>query len=342
MALHKGGDFVEFHIEADVRFVAAIVIHSVVPAHSRNRVRDGHVQHILEKSPHHSLEGVEHVFLLHEGHFAVDLGEFRLAVSSEVLVTETAHDLEVAVVTGHHKQLLEGLRRLRKGVELSRIHSGRHHEIPGSLRSGFDEIRSLDFKEGLGIEIVADFVRNLVPQFESLAQRVAAKVEVAVFRTEFLSAVADILNRERRGLCLVQDLEFSNFDFYVSGRHLGVLAGTLYDLSGGLYHEFPSERSGCLHEFSFRGVDDQLGDAVAVAQVYESHTSEFAAFLHPPGESDGFACIFYAELSASMCSVHIFNNLFSVNQALGNMPCPQKSSKIKQIKLNRISLNDKN
>ena len=332
----------ELHIEADVRLVAAVEIHSIVPAHSRNRIRNGHVQHVLEKSPHHSLEGVEHVFLLHEGHFAVYLGELRLTVGTQVLITETAHYLEVAVVTCHHKQLLEGLRRLRKGVELSRIHSGRHHEIPGSLRSGFDEIRSLDFKEGLGIEIVADFVRNLVPQFESLAQRVAAQVKVAVFRTEFLSSVADILDGERRGLGLVQDLERCHLDFYVSGRHLGVLAGTLYDLSGGLYHEFPSERSGCLHEFSFRGVDDQLGDAVAVAQVYESHTSEFAAFLHPPGESDGFACIFYAELSASMCSVHIFNNLFSVNQALGNMPCPQKSSKIKQIKLNRISLNDKN
>ena len=162
-------------------------------------------------------------------------------------------------------------------------------------------------------------MRNLVPEFESLAQRVAAQVKVAVFRTEFLTSVADILDGERRGLGLVQDLECCHFDFYVSGRHLGVLAGTLYDLSGGLYHEFPSERSGCLHKFSFRGVDDQLGDAVAVAQVNESHTSEFAAFLHPPGESDGFACIFYAELSASMCSVHIFNNLFSESRGLTNL-----------------------
>ena len=162
-------------------------------------------------------------------------------------------------------------------------------------------------------------MRNLVPEFESLAQRVAAQVEVAVFRTEFLSAVADILNRERRGLCLVQDLEFSNFDFYVSGRHLGVLAGTLDDLSRGLHHEFTSEGSGCLHKFPFRGIHNQLGDTVAVAQVDECHTSEFATFLHPPGESDGFACIFYAELSASMCSVHIFNNLFSESRGLTNL-----------------------
>ncbi len=64
--LRKVGDFVELHAVADVRLVGAVVVHRVVPAHPRNRVRDGHIEDILEKSPHHSLECVEHILLLHE------------------------------------------------------------------------------------------------------------------------------------------------------------------------------------------------------------------------------------------------------------------------------------
>ena len=60
-----------------------------------------------------SLEGVEYVLLRHEGHFAVNLGKFRLAVGPEVFVPEALHELEVAVVAGHHQQLLKGLGALR-------------------------------------------------------------------------------------------------------------------------------------------------------------------------------------------------------------------------------------
>ena len=64
-------------------------------------------------------EHIQYILLLHEAHLAVDLGEFWLAVGAQVLVTEAAYDLEIAVVTCHHQELLEGLGGLRKGVELS-------------------------------------------------------------------------------------------------------------------------------------------------------------------------------------------------------------------------------
>ena len=153
MSLHQGGDFVYGHSEANVRLVGTVVVHGVVPGHARNRIRNLHTYGIPEHLPHHALEGVEHVFLLHERHFTVYLGEFRLAVGTEVLVTEAAHYLEVPVVAGDHKQLLEGLRGLRKGIELARVHPGRYHEIPCSLRCGFDEIRGLDFHESLLVKV---------------------------------------------------------------------------------------------------------------------------------------------------------------------------------------------
>ncbi len=51
----------------------------------------------------------------------VNLGELGLAVGAQVLVAEALDDLVVAVVAGHHQQLLEELRRLRQGEELARV-----------------------------------------------------------------------------------------------------------------------------------------------------------------------------------------------------------------------------
>ena len=53
-----------------------------------------------------ALDHVQDVVLRHEGHLEVELGELRLPVRTQVLVAVTAHDLEVAVQSGHHQQLL--------------------------------------------------------------------------------------------------------------------------------------------------------------------------------------------------------------------------------------------
>ena len=93
-----GAEVVDLHSEADVRLVGAVLVHSLIPAHARERVRDVHAEGVLEHLPHHTLEGLEHVLLLHEAHLAVDLGEFRLAVGPEVLVTEAPYYLEIPVI----------------------------------------------------------------------------------------------------------------------------------------------------------------------------------------------------------------------------------------------------
>ncbi len=123
MSLHKVGYLIYFHSETDIRLVRTIEIHGIIPAHARNPVCNLNIQDILEKSPHHALECSKHVLLLHKRHLTVYLGELRLTVSTQILVTETAHNLEIAVIAGHHEKLLESLGRLRKGVELARIHA---------------------------------------------------------------------------------------------------------------------------------------------------------------------------------------------------------------------------
>ena len=142
---------------------------------------------------------------------------------------------------------------------------------------------------------------NLVTELEGLLKRIPAKVEIAIFRTEFLAAVAFILDGERRGVGLIEHLDSAKADFNVSGRHLRVFALALYNSSGHLKHPLTAYGRGCLDKLcGSRSVNHELGDAITVTQVDEGHSAKFPGFLNPSGKSNDLAGIFYAELSASM------------------------------------------
>jgi hypothetical protein len=51
-------------------------------------------------------------------------------------------------------------------------------------------------------------------------------------------------------------------------------------------------------------VENDLSDAIAVAQVDEGHASHLSDSLHPAGEGNGFSCICEAKLAASIGPVH--------------------------------------
>ena len=198
MTLGQISNFMDGHAETYIRFVRTVLVHGIVPAHARKRIRNIHVKNTLEELSHHRLEGIEHILLLHERHLAVDLCKLRLTVSTEVLVTEAAHNLEIAVVTGHHKQLLECLRRLRQRIELACIHSGRNHEVTRALRSRLDEIRSLYLHESLVIQEITDHMRDLVTNHERILERISSEIQVSVLRADIITAVALVLDSERR------------------------------------------------------------------------------------------------------------------------------------------------
>jgi len=71
----------------------------------------------------------EDIFPRHERHLQVELGEFGLPVSPQILVTHASRDLEVLFIPGDHEQLFELLRALRQGKELARLDPARNHVI---------------------------------------------------------------------------------------------------------------------------------------------------------------------------------------------------------------------
>ena len=133
-------------------------------------------------------------------HLAVDLGKFRLTIGTQILVAEALHHLEVPVDTGDHQQLLVGLRGLRKGVELSRIHPRGDDKVSRALRSGLDQERRLHLHKLLSIEVATDQLCHPVAEGEIAHHIGSANVEVAVLHPQLITAIRLFLDREGRGL----------------------------------------------------------------------------------------------------------------------------------------------
>src|SRR5688572_9362780 len=97
----------KLHPEAEIRLVAAVIAHRLIVGHPEEGSMELLAEDGLEEVLGHSLEGVEHIVALHEGHLAIDLGELGLAVGAQVLIAKALHDLQIAIEAGYHQQLLE-------------------------------------------------------------------------------------------------------------------------------------------------------------------------------------------------------------------------------------------
>ena len=122
MALDNGSYLMHLHPKPQIRFVASEIVHCLIVGNSLKRLVELNTLDILEKMLYKPFKHLEDIFSLHKTHLTVYLGEFRLAVSSQILISEASYYLAIAVKSGHHQELLESLRTLRKSIEFTRIH----------------------------------------------------------------------------------------------------------------------------------------------------------------------------------------------------------------------------
>lgn len=151
-------DLIEFdqrHAKAQVGLIRSVKANRVIVLHP-GEFGQFNVFEFLENVAGEAFEGIEDLLLGNEGHFAVNLREFRLTVSAEVFVAEALHDLEVAVVASYHQQLLEGLWALRKGVELAFIEAAGDHEITRTFGRRLNQEGRLNLHKVLTAEVSAD------------------------------------------------------------------------------------------------------------------------------------------------------------------------------------------
>ena len=109
----------DLHAKAGVGFVTAEAVHRVLVGKSREGCRDFDAFRLAEDSGDDFFHQREDFVLRGKRGLDIELGEFGLAVSAQILVAEAAGDLEILFHTGDHEELLVLLRGLRERVERS-------------------------------------------------------------------------------------------------------------------------------------------------------------------------------------------------------------------------------
>ena len=142
------------HVETQVRFVAAVLVHGFVPGHALHGGLYLHAQSAFEHVGDEAFHHVHYVVHFHKGHFHVQLCEFRLAVRPQVFVPEATGNLEVPFIATYHQQLFENLGGLGQRVKLAGVHTAGHQIVPGPFRSALAQHGSLNFQEAVVVHVV--------------------------------------------------------------------------------------------------------------------------------------------------------------------------------------------
>ena len=309
------GNIVDFEIEAKVRLVGTVLEHGFVPLHATDMLRRFEVPNLAENVRDELVEHFHDFVLVDERHFDVDLGEFRLTVCAKVFVAEALGDLEVAVHAGNHQKLLVLLRRLREGVELARVHTGRHEVVTCAFRSGLAKARSFNVFKTVCIEKVVHGLEETALEEELLLNPRTAKIQVTVLQAKvvvFLAFFVRVVDGERRSEGGVQNFKLICLDFNFTGSELvvGIAFFTGIYLTSHVNDVFITELFRCLQNFGIViRVENDLRFAKLVAEVNEDDSTVVAAAIHPTGECYSLANIFLAKLAAVMCAFHKVNFL---------------------------------
>ena len=116
--------------------------------------RDIYTESIFEYFAEEPLDESVHVIWSNKGCLDVNLGKFRLAVSSKIFIAEASGDLEVFFNTTTHKKLFILLGCLWQCVKLTGVHAGWNEEVTGTFWCGLGKDRRLDFTKTIGVEEV--------------------------------------------------------------------------------------------------------------------------------------------------------------------------------------------
>ena len=133
-----------------------------------------------------------------------------------------------------------------------------------------------------------DGLNHTAPQEESVGHRLATDIEIAVLQSQALvDRLVGLVDVERRRLRLGQDLDLTRPKLDLPRRHARVLGPGQARATSPATVTTNSLRTRLRDLVGLRRVglvDDDLGDAVPVAQVQEDELAVVAAPMHPPGE----------------------------------------------------------
>ena len=268
---------------------------------------------LLEDPAQHRLDRREHILLRDEAHLDIELIEFAgAAVGARILVAETGRDLEIAVEARHHDELLELLRRLRQGVEFSRMQPGRHQKIARAFRARSGEDRRLELEKSLCLHARAEGIDDLPAQHDVLMQLFPAQIEESIAQPHVLGIVLLAEHGHRQFGGGSQNLDLGHIDFDEAGRHFGIFGArwAAPDRSVDPDHPFRAKLLGLGESRRIR-IHHALGYAIMIAKIDEQDAAMIADTMAPAGETNRFAGVGFAQGAAAMGTVAVHNKVTS-------------------------------
>ncbi len=264
------------------------------------------VQHFLEQLADHALGQAHDLGLVQEAGLDVDLGEFWLAIGTQVFVTEALGNLVVAVETGDHQQLLEQLWRLRQCEEAAGVGAAWHQVIARAFRRGAGQNRRFHIEEAVFVEKASNAAGDARAQAQLVGHLRTTQVDETVAQTRFLTNVGVFVERERRGFGFVQHVELIAEDFDGTGGHVAVHSTfrATADLAGDLHDVLAAYTVGCGEGVGAIRIENDLGHALAVTDVEEDHPAVVPATMDPAAKGDFLAVQALVQLAAIMAAHH--------------------------------------
>ena len=225
-------------------------------------------------------------------------------VGPRVLVAEAASDLEVPLEPGDHQELLQLLRRLRQRVEAARDQPAWDQEVAGTFRRALDEDGGLDFEEVPLVEEVANVLHDTVPERHHVEHPPPSQVHEAVLEPEKLVHLRVFVHVERRSLGAAEHCGTRREDLDGARGQLGVLGPfrTALDTADDLHDPLVPERFGNPVGLGGEvGIEDNLNQPVAVAEVYEDETAMIPPSMDPARQGNLCAGVLRPETAAADC-----------------------------------------
>ena len=256
------GELDELETEPQVGLVGPEPVDGLVPRDLGHRC-GAFPDDLLRGLGHGFADDGPHVGTASEAHLQVELGELELPVGPQVLVSQAAGDLVVAVDAAHHGELLEQLRALRQRIEAALMQPAGHHEVAGAFGRGGHERGRLDLGELRRLHRAPDRGVHPRPVDQVALHAGVPQVQVAVANAQHLVHLDAAVDLERRWLRAGQHFDRRVADLDLAGGQLGV--GRVF---GPLAHR-ARHRQHVLGAQVVRMVHHALHDAGAVAQVDE-------------------------------------------------------------------------
>ena len=274
----------EFEGKSHIGFVRAKAVHRLGVAEVGEGIGQFDLIQTGKQGASKAFGDTHDVIFADEGHLDVDLGEFGLSIGAQILVAEALDDLEVAVVARDHQQLLVGLGRLRQGEKLAWMDPARDQIVAGALGGALGQKGGFYFDKVLFIKCVAHDLVGAMAQLQIGLDAGPAQIQIAVFEADLLTGVDIVFDEKRRRRRHIEYPQLVAIDLDFAGGQFGIdhAFGAGFDLALDGDDVFAAQLIGFLVRSEIvLGVEYDLGDAIAVAEVDKDHAAVVAPAPDP-------------------------------------------------------------